>query len=208
MFQNTYPRHFGPRLGMAYQVNSKTVARIGYGVNWMTLTGNSFMNGAIWNVGYGGLARLTQGGSPDGGLTFPLSFKTPMPNGAGYVPPTRDVTALNNSIMGNWFIAGADDMNPGYEHVVQLGIQHEVGSGPNSWVFEIAYNGNLGRELPFWHGKGEHIMPDAYHKIDLTMWPTSAASGQGARAAFRSATSAWGRARLRRCAAFRRARWR
>jgi hypothetical protein len=164
-FQDTYPRHFGPRLGAAYQVNSKTVARIGYGINWMTLTGNSFMNGAIWNVGYGGLARLTQGGSPDGGLTFPLSFKTPMPGGAGYVPPTRDVTALNNSIMGNWFIAGANDMNPGYEHVVQLGIQHEVGSGPNSWVFEIAYNGNLGRELPFWHGKGEHIMPDAYHKI-------------------------------------------
>jgi hypothetical protein len=164
-FQETYPYHLGPRVGAAYQIDSKTVARIGYGMNWMTLTGNSFMNGAVWNVGYGGLARLTQGGSPDGGLTFPLSFKLPMPGGQGYVPPTRDVTALNKSIMGQWFIAGASDMNPGYEHTFHLGIQREVGSGPNTWVFELAYNGNLGRELPFWHGKGEHIMPDAYHKI-------------------------------------------
>jgi hypothetical protein len=165
VFQDTYPFHFGPRLGAAYQVNSKTVARIGYGINWMTLTGNSFMNGAIWNVGYGGLARLTQGGSPDSGLTFPLSFKTPMPGGQGYVPPTRDVTALNQAIMGQWFIAGAANMNPGYEHVLHLGLQREVGGGANGWVFELAYNGNLGRKLPFWHGKGEHIMPDAYHKI-------------------------------------------
>ena len=165
VFQDTYPFHFGPRIGAAYQINSKTVARIGYGINWLTLTGNSFMNGAIWNVGYGGLARLTQGGSPDGGLTFPLTFKLPMPGGQGYVPPTRDVTELNQAIMGQWFIAGANDMSPGYEHVFQLGLQREVGSGPSSWVFELAYNGNLGRELPFWHGKGEHIMPDAYHKI-------------------------------------------
>ncbi|MBI4875767.1 MAG: carboxypeptidase regulatory-like domain-containing protein [Acidobacteria bacterium] len=165
IFQETQPFHFGPRIGVAYQVNPKTVARIGYGINWMTLTGNSFMNGAIWNVGYGGLARLTQGGSPDGGLTYPLTFKVPMPNGEGYVPPTRDVSELNQKIMGQWFIAGASDMNPGYEHVFQLGFQREVASGANSWVFELAYNGNLGRQLPFWHGKGEHILPDAYHKI-------------------------------------------
>jgi len=67
--------------------------------------------------------------------------------------------------MGQWFIAGAENMNPGHEHVFHLGFQREVGSGVNSWVFELAYNGNLGRDLPFWHGKGEHIMPDAYHKI-------------------------------------------
>ena len=88
-----------------------------------------------------------------------------MPGGAGYVPPTRDVAALNRSIMGNWFIAGAAGMSPGYEHTFQLGFQREVGSGADSWVFELAYMGNLGRGLPFWHGKGEHILPDAYHKI-------------------------------------------
>ncbi|MCC6860766.1 MAG: carboxypeptidase regulatory-like domain-containing protein [Bryobacterales bacterium] len=163
IFQETYPYHFGPRVGAAYQIDSKTVARIGYGINWMTMTGNSFMNGAVWNVGYGGLARLTQGGSPDGGLTFPLSFKTPMPGGQGYVPPTRSVAELNQKIMGQWFISGAENMSPGYEHVLQLGIQREVGSGPDSWVFELAYNGNLGRDLPFWHGMGEHILPNAYH---------------------------------------------
>lgn len=164
-FQESYRDHFGPRIGLAYQFAPRTVLRAGYGLTWLTLTGNKFMNGAIWNVGYGDLARLTQGGSPDGGLTFPLTFSNPMPGGQGYVPYTRDVDALNQSIMGQWFIAGAANMSPGYEHVFQLGLQREVGSGNNSWVFELNYSGNLGRGLPFWHGSGEHILPDAYHKI-------------------------------------------
>ena len=95
IFQNSQRDHFGPRVGLAYQITPQTVMRAGWGINWLTLTGNTFMNGAIWNVGYGGLARLTQGGTPDGGLTFPLSFAVPMPGGQGYVPPTRDVDELN-----------------------------------------------------------------------------------------------------------------
>ena len=157
--------HFGPRAGFAYQITPKTVWRMSWGVNWMTLTGNTFMNGAIWNVGYGGLARLTQGGTPDGGLTFPLSFSRPMPGGQGYVPPTRSVSELNQKIMGQWFISGAENMSPGYEHTLQVNLQRELGSSPKSWLIELAYSGNLGRKLPFWHGKGEHILPDAYHKI-------------------------------------------
>jgi hypothetical protein len=27
----------------------------------------------------------------------------------------------------------------------------------------LNYSGNVGRSLPFWHGLGEHILPDAYH---------------------------------------------
>ncbi|MCC6342655.1 MAG: carboxypeptidase regulatory-like domain-containing protein [Bryobacterales bacterium] len=163
--QWSLPYHFGPRLGMAYQLMPKTVLRASYGVIWGTSTGSQFLNGSMWNIGYGDLARLVQGGSPDGGLTFPLTFDRPMPNGIGYVPVTRDVNELNKSVMGNWFLASAPNITPEHEHVISFNLQREFGSGTNSWVIEGAYNANLGRGIPYYLGMGEHILPDAYHKI-------------------------------------------
>ncbi len=161
--QNAFKNHIGPRLGIAWQPVSHTVIRASYGLQFLTTTGGTFLNGAPWNVGYGDFARFIQGGSPDGGLTFPLSFSQPMPGGAGYVPATRDIAALNRSVMGGWFIANSLDQSAGHEHVFQLGIQREVGSGRNAWVLEVNYTGNVGRNLPFWLGTGEHILPNAYN---------------------------------------------
>lgn len=147
--QQEYPYNFGPRLGVAYQFLPRTVLRAGYGLNWMTMTGDRYLNNAALNVGYGDNARLMQDGTADGGLTYPLSFTTPMPNGTGYVASTRDVAALNKSILGNWFVAPAYSMNPGFEHVVTASLQREFGSGGNTWLVESAYSGNFGRNLPF-----------------------------------------------------------
>lgn len=163
--QWSLPYHFGPRIGAAYQMMPRTVLRASYGLIWMTSTGSQFLNGSMWNIGYGDLARLVQGGSPDGGLTFPLSFDKPMPGGIGYVRFTRDIKELNNSVMGNWFLASAPNITPGHEHAFMLSVQREFGSGDNTWVVETAYNGNLGRGIPYYLGMGEHILPDAYHKI-------------------------------------------
>jgi len=161
--QQAFKDRIGPRLGIAWQPVPQTVIRAGYGLQFLTTTGGTFLNGAPWNVGYGDFARFIQGGSPDGGLTFPLTFDQPMPGGAGYVPATRDIAALNRSVMGGWFIANALDQGAGHEHVFQLGIQREVGSGRNAWVLEMNYSGNVGRNLPFWLGTGEHILPNAFH---------------------------------------------
>ncbi len=163
--EETHHAHFGPRLGVAYQVMPRTVIRASYGLIWLTKTGNWHLSSARWNTGYGDSARLAQGGTPDGGLTFPLSFSTPMPGDQGYVPLTRDVNLLNMSVMGNWWLSETSLFNSGYEHDVQLAVQRELGSGRNTWVAEIAYNGSLGRALPAWIGVGEHVLPDAYHKI-------------------------------------------
>ena len=111
--QMSLPYHFGPRAGLAYQLAPKTVLRASYGVIWGTSTGSQFLNGSMWNIGYGDLGRLLQGGSPDGGLTFPLTFDRPMPGGTGYVPVTRDITALNKSVLGNWFLASAPNTHAG-----------------------------------------------------------------------------------------------
>ena len=163
--QQSSPHQFSPRLGVAYQATNRTVLRAAFGVNWMTLTGGTFLGGAGMNVGYGDAARLIQGGSPDGGLTYPLTFVNPMPNGAGYVPFTRNIDALNRSILGNWFYGNTLKLDPGHEYTVHMGIQRQLGSGPRAWVFELSYNGNFGRRLPWALGKGEHILPDALGKI-------------------------------------------
>ncbi|HZT30900.1 MAG TPA: TonB-dependent receptor [Bryobacteraceae bacterium] len=161
----TQPYHFGPRLAAAYQLFPKTVVRVSYGLIWMTKTGSWFMGAARWNVGYGDAARLAQGGTGDGGLTYPLAFSNPMPGGAGYIPRTSDNTALNMSVMGNWWLSETNQFSPGHEHNTQLAIQQELGSGRNTWVVEIAYNGTMGRSLPTWLGVGDNVLPDAYHKI-------------------------------------------
>ena len=159
--------HFAPRLGFAYQLAPKTVLRGGYAISWLTTTGSYFMNGAPWNLGYGDYARFYQGGTPDLGLTWPYTINNPMPGGLGFIPNTfvkRDENALNQQLAdAGWFIANAWDVYPGLEHDVEFSLQHEFGSGGNSWVLEGSFNGNFGRKLPYWLGKGEHILPDAYH---------------------------------------------
>ncbi len=163
--EESHYRNFGPRVGIAYQIMRQTVIRSSYSLLYLTKTGNWFLSSARWNTGYGDMARLAEGGTPDGGLTYPIRFSNPMPNNAGYVPLTTDVNALNLSVMGNWWLSQTSKYNSGHEHNVQLAIQREIGSGANSWVVEVAYNGSMGRGLPAWIGNGEHILPDAYHKI-------------------------------------------
>ncbi len=166
-YQQEYARHFGPRVGAAYQFLPRTVFRAGYGLNWMTMTGDTYLNSAALNVGYGDAARLMQDGTSDGGLTYPLNFSVPMPGGTGYVPYTTDVTALNNSILGNWLVVPSYKQYPGYEHVITGSLQREFGSGANSWVVEAAYSGNFGRKLPF--DLFLQSVPDAYHVLGVPL---------------------------------------
>jgi len=162
--------HFAPRVGFAYEFMPKTVLRVGYGINWLTTTGGSFLNGAPWNLGYGDYGRFEQGGTNDGGLTYQDTFTNPMPGGQGFIPNpfagARNETTLNDELTnGGWFIANAWNEVPGMEQVGQISLQREVGSGPNSWVFEGSFSMNFGQNLPYWLGNGEHILPDAYHKL-------------------------------------------
>lgn len=163
--QRKHWHNFGPRIAVAYQVMPRTVIRASYGLIYMTKTGSWFLGSARWNVGYGDSARLAQGGTGDGGLTYPLTYSNPMPNGAGYIARTSDVSALNRAVMGNWWLSETAEFNAGREHNLQLAVQRELGSGSNVWVVEAAYNGSMARGLPTWLGRGEHILPDAYHKI-------------------------------------------
>ncbi|HEU0142079.1 MAG TPA: TonB-dependent receptor [Bryobacteraceae bacterium] len=165
--QKNYRYNIAPRIGFAYQALPRTVVRGSYGKVYLTMTGDRFLASAVDNVGFGDFARLSQDGTPDGGLTYPASFSNPLPGGLGYVPFTRDVQELNYSTLGNWFVVPAVDQFPGYEHVAQLNIQREFGSGSNTWVVEVAYNGNFGRKLPFFGNL--HSVPNAYDVLGKTL---------------------------------------
>ena len=157
----SHPNHFSPRVGVAYEFLPRTVLRSSYGINWLTVTGSQYVNSADRNIGFGDAARFN--GTSDNGLTYPLTFDNPMPGGAGYVPFSRDINALNIASMGTWLVIPAYVMQPGYEHTISFGIQRQLGTGDNSWVIEANYNAQLGRELPFYLGFGEHILPNAYN---------------------------------------------
>ncbi len=160
--QATHADHFAPRTGIAYQFLPRTVLRASYGINWLTTTGNQLLDSADRNVGFGSVSHISSG-TGNNGLTYISTFSNPMPGGFGYVSPTTNLTALNYEIEGQWLDAPSYNIEPGYEHVVSFGIQREVGSGKNSWVFDVTYNGNFGRMLPVWLGDGLHILPNAYN---------------------------------------------
>ena len=160
------PYHFAPRIGVAYQITPKTVIRASYGLMWGTKTGNWFMASARWNVGYGDAARLLQNGTTNGGLDYLFSYSNPMPGNAGYIPFTHNITALNESVIGTWWLSETAGLfTPSREHTGQVSIQHELGSGRNTWLAELSYNASMGRKLPGWLGIGWNELPDAYDKI-------------------------------------------
>ena len=88
-----------------------------------------------------------------------------MPGGFGYVSPSRDATTQNYAVEGQWLDAPAWNQEPGFEHVVSFGIQREIGSGNNTWLVDVTYNGNFGRLLPVWLGFGMHILPNSYNVL-------------------------------------------
>jgi hypothetical protein len=164
--QNILPYHFSPHIGVSYQVAANTVVRASYGLNWMSVLGNRWLNGAMWNNGYGDAINI-QTGSTNQGLTYGSTFENPTPNGVGYQKESiagNEQLALNTAL-GQWYLAQAVDTSEGYEHAFQLAVERQIGDGARAWVFEINGSGNLGRNLPWALGRGEEILQNAYNLI-------------------------------------------
>ena len=157
--QKVLKDHFSPHIGVAYQIDAKTVLRASYGLNWMSVIGNRWLNGAMWNNGYGDAINI-QTGSTNQGLTYDSTFENPTPNGVGYQKESiagNENLAINTAL-GAWYLAQAVDTSVGHEHAFQLSVQREIGTGAKAWVFEINGSGNLGRNLPWALGDGKEIM--------------------------------------------------
>ncbi len=143
---NNYPWAFGPRLGIAYQINSKTVLRLGAGINYGTSPNNAFLTYSVpdfytysdQNVAGIPAGALKNGnpfapGNPFGNkpLVWPdFSAHYPFQTAPGYAPPQSPFISI--------------DRNAGrLPRILQwsFGLQREV---TRDLVVEASYVGNRG----------------------------------------------------------------
>src|SRR4029077_15078820 len=144
-FQNNYPYAIGPRLGIAYQINSKTVLRAGSALSYGTSANNAFLSYSVPDFytvsprGFGDKAtQLSQGdpyapgnifGNPP--TVFPdFSPHYPTQVAPGVIPPQSPFISIDRN-------AG----RPGRIFQWSIGLQREL---TKTIVVEASYVGNRG----------------------------------------------------------------
>ncbi len=135
-YQKTYPYAIGPRLGVAYQIDSKTVFRAGWGVNYQFV---AFPAGAI--VTLNGAYPLT-GINPYVNIATPGSIVEPAwpyTNPARY-PATTSTGAL--TVGGTLpFMPDGNENRPPRVNQWSLGFQRQI---TNDLIVDASYIGNRG----------------------------------------------------------------
>jgi hypothetical protein len=127
--------NIAPRIGAAYQLNSKTVIRGGYGIFYgaSTQTGEA-RNGFSVSTAYVA--------SNDGGNTPASNLRNPFPN--GLVPVTGSSQGLLTLAGQGIAFTSAQRPQP-MSHQYSIGMQHQL---PWAMLFDISYVGNQVRDLP------------------------------------------------------------
>jgi hypothetical protein len=125
-----------PRIGVAYQMNPKTVIRGGYGVFYGSV--GSFKQSS-------NLAGFSQStpieASNDNGLTFKTTLANPLPS--GLLQPAGASGGLSTYVGQNITYFAQDRTQP-YAQRWSIGIQEEF---PKSFMGEVSYVGNRGTRL-------------------------------------------------------------
>ncbi|HEY1759518.1 MAG TPA: TonB-dependent receptor [Bryobacteraceae bacterium] len=163
-YQPAYPYGIGPRLGVAYQLNSKTVLRGGWGVVYQFATDGSS----------GGIVSTTATNTVPGINTF-INTQTP-----GFLlQPTWPVT--NNNVFpaigtttGAPVMADANLNRPPRLNQWSLGVQREI---TRNLVGEVSYVGNRDVWLAGGLGYANQISPAQYAKYGLYPYPGTAPPG-------------------------------
>ena len=128
--------NFMPRAGFAYQLNSRTVLRGGWGMYFGPLGARRV---DVIQTGFSQSTTLVP--SLDNGLTFIATLANPFPNGIQN-PPGASEGLMTFAGRGISFF----DENPvaPYHHRWQLSIQHEL---PHRVLVELGYVGNRGEGI-------------------------------------------------------------
>ncbi len=132
-FASNYNKAFGPRLGLAYQINSKTVLRMGFGVVYNATATNSgaTTSSAVSTTlpaNSGQISGLFRDGMPSSVKPVWPSFDAGVGQGAGTVitfPALLDPNAGRPARLMQW----------------SIGLQREIG---RNLVVEATYLGNRG----------------------------------------------------------------
>jgi hypothetical protein len=159
-YQKTYPYALGPRLGLAYQLDSKTVIRGGWGINYQfnasSAGGVVTLNGAYPLTGINPYINSSSPGSivqPIWPNTDPNRFPAPTVTGAltvgGALP----------------FMPDGNENRPPRVNQWSLGFQREI---THDFVVDASYIGNRGVWLPGGPlGYESQISPATFAKYGL-----------------------------------------
>lgn len=142
-----HPWQFAPRLGFAYQLNSKTVMRGSFAQMYITTMANPNSNSPDSDIALGTAAN---GGWHSGGFAhYVNTFEDPFhagTDGGSITNYTRDVKVANlqasnyNTVVSGY---GMDEHMP-HEFTWSFGIQREL---PKGFIVEATYSANAGRGL-------------------------------------------------------------
>ncbi|MEW5974437.1 MAG: carboxypeptidase regulatory-like domain-containing protein [Acidobacteriota bacterium] len=144
----------GPRLGMAWSVNEKTVVRVGYGIHYSA--GNGLTGGFC--------LRCQTGYSTTAGLSAPEPFSAALRWDNGFVPSATFVAppvisaAAGNAADDIWYISPDSGTAPRFKNWA-LTIQREL---PWKLVAEASYIGNRGTRLSASHRALNQLDPKFY----------------------------------------------
>lgn len=128
--------NLAPRVGLAYQLSSKTVIRSGYGIFYESLGADRSDSGQL---GFNQRTRLNS--SNDNGLSFRATLANPFPD--GFLAPQGAAGGLATylGLAPGFFFP---ERRTGYTQRWTLGIQRQLGA---NWLVEVGYTGNRGAKL-------------------------------------------------------------
>jgi len=133
-YQGTYPFAFGPRFGAAYQLDSKTVLRGGWGVNYQ------------FAANAAGAVVTLNGAYPLTGVNPYVNIGTP---GAIVAPAWPDTDPARYPVLGSTpgtagnspYAPDRNENRPPRVNQWSLGIQHQI---TNSFIIDASYVANRG----------------------------------------------------------------
>lgn len=130
---NTNTANFSPRLGLAYQLNNRTVVRTGYGFFY------DLDRQSVNQTGFSQTTSLVP--TLDNGLTFIASAANPFPN--GWAKPTGASLGVM-TYAGQSITFFNPDLKTPYVQRWQFGVQREIAA---QTVMELSYVGSRGTRL-------------------------------------------------------------